>query len=79
MAIHYSNNCSNCEHLLAGNMCEIHEVYVSGRFTCDKFDMKTEFQNSRSCSTCSKYDTSSCAHPEKASPEMLCRSWAPQV
>ncbi len=79
MAIHYSNNCLNCEHLMESNLCGKHQVLVSGRYTCNHFSMRPEFQNDRSCSNCNRYETSSCAHPSKAAPEMMCRSWTPKA
>lgn len=79
MAIQYSNNCTNCEHLMEGNLCGKHQVLVSGRYTCNQFSMKAEFRNDRSCTNCDRFETSTCAHPTKAAPEMMCRSWTPQA
>lgn len=79
MAIHYANNCSNCEHLTDEKLCTKHQVLVSGRYTCDQFSMRAEFRNDRSCSNCNRFNTSTCAHPAKAAPEMMCRSWTPQA
>lgn len=79
MAIRYANNCSNCEHLMEGSLCGKHQVMVSGRYTCNKFSMMSELENERSCTNCSKFSTSSCAHPSKASPGMMCVSWSPQA
>ncbi|WP_127846437.1 hypothetical protein [Psychroflexus aestuariivivens] len=79
MAIRHANNCSNCENLVENSFCSKHKVMVSARYTCDQFNMKVEFKNERNCTNCAKHDTSSCAHPQKAAPGMLCASWAPQA
>lgn len=77
MAIRFANNCSNCKNLIEGTFCSKHEVLVSQKYTCDLFDMRAELKNERSCSNCEKHGTSTCAHPTKAAPGMLCSSWAP--
>lgn len=77
MAIRLSSNCSNCNNLGADNMCSVHEVQVSGNYTCNQFSLKAELDNERQCTTCVRFETDSCAHPAKASEGMLCTSWAP--
>jgi len=79
MAIQYSHNCMNCKNLMENNYCSVHQVMVSGRYTCEKFNMKDEFLSDRNCTNCKKYETSDCAHPDKAAPGMLCRSWTPNA
>jgi hypothetical protein len=79
MAIRFANNCSNCVNLVENAFCSKHEVLVSQKYTCDQFDMKAELKNERSCVNCNKHETSSCAHPSKAAPGMLCSSWAPSA
>ena len=79
MAIRFANNCSNCKNLIENTFCSKHEVLVSQKYTCDQFDMRMELKNERSCSNCHKHETSSCSHPTKAAPGMLCASWAPSA
>lgn len=79
MAIRFANNCSNCVNLVENAFCSKHEVLVSQKYTCDQFDMKAELKNERSCTNCNKHEASSCAHPSKAAPGMLCSSWAPSA
>lgn len=77
MAIRLANNCSNCDHLMDGNVCSKHKVMVNTHYTCDHFEMKV--QDERNCVTCTRYEESDCANPTKAAPGMLCGSWAPQA
>ena len=79
MAIRLANNCINCDNFVDGGVCAEHKVMVSAKHTCDSFEMKPSLKNDRNCITCSRYETESCAHPEHASPGMLCASWAPRA
>ena len=78
MSIRIGNSCINCENLAANEMCKVHGVKVATSYTCDSFDMKMALKNDPDCSTCSRYETETCANPKKAAPEMLCSHWAPQ-
>ncbi|WGK64951.1 hypothetical protein [Croceiramulus getboli] len=79
MAIRLAHNCTNCQQLKANHSCSIHEVQVEGQYTCDQFEMKIALKDLRHCGSCSRYHTTHCAHPEKATAGMLCASWAPQA
>lgn len=79
MAIRLANNCANCTNFSPEFTCMHHKVKVTEKHTCDHFNMQDALKNNQSCSTCSKYETSNCAHPDKAMPEMLCGSWAPNA
>lgn len=78
MSIRLGNSCENCSNLAAGKICEIHEVKVSSGYTCDSFNMKAALKDDPNCTTCSRYQGPTCAHPQKAAPGMLCSHWAPQ-
>lgn len=78
MAIRLGNSCVNCENLSANEQCKIHGVKVSDNYTCDSFEMKVALKNDPNCGTCARFETSTCANPQKASPGMLCAHWAPQ-
>ncbi|MEO1433997.1 MAG: hypothetical protein AAFV80_00555 [Bacteroidota bacterium] len=77
MAIRYSSSCTNCAELAETVVCNVHNVKVSPSYTCDSFSAKLEEFFARKCSNCIRFNTESCAHPESASPEMLCTKWAP--
>ena len=79
MAIRLANNCINCDHYVDRSICAIHKVMVSGKHTCDSFDMKLSLKNDRNCLSCARFETEHCAHPDHASAGMLCASWAPQA
>lgn len=79
MAIRLAHNCSNCDQLKEGNFCTKHNVHVNTHYTCDSFEMKASLKDERNCVTCSRYEKSDCANPEKSAPGMLCASWAPQA
>lgn len=78
MAIRLGNSCSNCENLLATNLCKIHGVQVNANYTCDSFTMMQALKNDPNCTTCTRFHGTTCANPLKAAPEMLCSHWAPQ-
>ena len=78
MAIRLGNSCVNCENLTATDTCKVHGVKVSDNYTCDSFEMKVALKNDPNCSTCSRFETTTCVNPQKASPGMLCSHWAPQ-
>jgi len=78
MAIRLGNSCGNCEHLDQGNTCKQHGVQVGTSYTCDSFEMKAALKSEQHCVTCVRYETSDCANPQKAAPEMSCNHWAPQ-
>tara|TARA_B110000037_G_scaffold186635_1_gene216723 strand:- start:3912 stop:4046 length:135 start_codon:yes stop_codon:yes gene_type:complete len=40
--------------------------------------MKATLKNNPNCITCDRYESESCANPEKAAQDMLCSHWAPQ-
>lgn len=77
MSIRFGNSCGNCANL-RDQICNVHGVKVSASYTCDSFEMKALLRNDTDCTTCARYQEPSCAHPEKAAPEMLCSHWAPQ-
>ena len=79
MAIRLSNSCLNCENLIDGGLCSKHNTMVSKRYTCDVFQLKSEYKSDRNCSSCKSFKMSSCANPDSASPGMLCGEWAPQA
>jgi hypothetical protein len=78
MSIRIGNSCVNCENLTSNNKCKVHGVSVDTSYTCDSFEMKAVLKNDPNCGTCARYEKSSCANPQKAAPNMLCSSWAPQ-
>ncbi|AOW19649.1 hypothetical protein [Urechidicola croceus] len=78
MSVRLSNNCTNCSNL-SGGLCTLHEISVSERHTCDSFSMLPNLKNMLDCTSCSRYESANCAHPDKASAGMLCASWAPQA
>lgn len=75
--IRLSSNCSNCSAVSDSAECTIHHVKINEHYTCDSFSWKTSLTDERQCGNCSRYGKSSCAHPSKASEDMLCSSWAP--
>lgn len=77
MAIRLGDSCTNCENLLATQICKIHGVKVNANYTCDQFEMKASLKNDANCDNCVRYETPSCANPKKATPGMLCSHWAP--
>ena len=79
MAIRLSSNCTNCAELAADTTCNVHQVKVSENYTCDSFTIKSDLEEDRQCTTCSRHNTSTCAHPDKAAEGMLCVSWAPAI
>ncbi len=79
MAIRLTSGCVNCQNLQENNVCGIHKTKVEIKYTCDSFDMTLAAKDAISCGTCVRFKTSKCAHPEKASSEMLCSSWAPGI
>jgi hypothetical protein len=78
MSIRIGNSCVNCENLSANEICKVHGVIVSTSYTCDSFEMKAALKNNPNCITCDRYESESCANPEKAAQDMLCSHWAPQ-
>jgi hypothetical protein len=78
MAIRMGNSCVNCENLMGDHKCSVHGVKVKEQYTCDSFDMKASLKDDRNCTTCLRYQTTDCANPEKAAPNMLCSHWAPE-
>lgn len=78
MAIRLGNSCINCDFFINGEYCKQHETTVSSRHTCDSFEMKESLKDDPNCSTCSRFEGPTCAHPQKAAPGMLCSHWAPQ-
>ncbi len=78
MSIRIGNSCTNCENLGENMMCNVHRVLVNESYTCDSFEMRTSLKNDPNCTTCARYQGPTCAHPQKAAPEMLCSHWAPQ-
>lgn len=79
MSIRLATNCTNCVNFQNDNTCAQHHIKVSERHTCDSFTMKASLKDNMNCGTCTRYNTSSCPHPQKASAEMLCTSWAPKA
>lgn len=78
MAIRLGNSCTNCKNLLATQICKKHGVMVNANYTCDQFEMKASLKRDpKNCDNCARYETPSCANPEKATPGMLCAHWAP--
>ncbi|ATA72052.1 MULTISPECIES: hypothetical protein [Capnocytophaga] len=77
MAIRLTNGCVNCQNLQENNVCSVHHTKVEAKYTCDSFDMTVAAKDAISCGTCVRFKTAQCAHPAKASAEMLCSSWAP--
>ena len=51
---------------------------MNEKYTCNNFEMKKTMKNDLSCQNCVRLESTSCAHPKKAAPEMLCSHWAPQ-
>jgi len=78
MSIRIGNSCVNCENLGPQDVCEVHKVKVATSYTCDSFEMKAALKNDPNCVTCVRYETETCANPQKAAPGMLCSQWAPQ-
>lgn len=79
MAIRLASNCVNCQNLVEGSRCSRHDIQVSEKHTCDSFNMKEALKMGVNCGSCSRFQTATCAHPEKASAEMTCSSWAPKA
>jgi hypothetical protein len=77
MSIRIGNSCMNCEALKDNKMCTKHQVKVSPGYTCDSFAMRASLKNDPNCNTCSRFENTSCANPNKASENMLCSHWAP--
>ncbi len=75
--IRLSTNCTNCAEMAHDAFCRVHEVKVSENYTCDSFSPTSRFNTQRQCTSCARYQSDSCAHPDKASEGMLCSSWAP--
>ena len=78
MSIRLGNSCTNCEKNNKG-FCMTHNTAVGSAYTCDSFVMKAELKDDPNCVTCSQYETSNCANPQKAAPGMLCNHWAPRA
>jgi len=79
MAIRLGNSCVNCENLTDKNLCSIHDVTVSKSYTCDTFEMKASLRDDMNCASCARFESATCANPQKAAPAMLCSHWAPQA
>ena len=79
MAIRLSSNCTNCEHLGKNKMCQVHQVNVSGNYTCDQFEMKMKLVQDRNCTSCNRYQETDCLNPTHAAPGMLCGGWVPRA
>ncbi len=79
MAIRFSSSCNNCVSLGEENVCGVHQVQVSGFYTCDSFAVNAVANGQRHCGTCVRYETDKCANPAKAAEGMSCTSWAPKV
>lgn len=79
MPIRLATSCSNCNNLSGGNTCTQHKIQVTERHTCDSFSMQEALKNNMNCGTCTRFNTTDCPHPQKASAEMLCSSWAPKA
>ncbi len=75
--IRLSTNCTNCAEMTDETFCKIHQVKVNGNYTCDSFTPGSGFNIQRQCTSCVRYQSESCAHPDKASEGMMCSSWAP--
>ncbi|MDO4729486.1 MAG: hypothetical protein Q4B43_10855 [Bacteroidota bacterium] len=79
MAIRLTSGCVNCQNLQEDNMCGVHKTKVEAKYTCDSFDMTLAAKEAISCGTCIRFRTDKCAHPQQATPQMLCSSWAPEA
>jgi len=78
MSIRIGNSCINCENLKSNKLCKVHGVKVATNYTCDSFNMKAALKNDPNCGNCARYETTTCANPQKATPGMLCSHWAPE-
>jgi len=78
MSIRLGNSCVNCERF-KNNFCAKHETSVGEQHTCDSFKMKAAIKNEPNCLNCGRYQSPTCANPQKAAPGMLCNHWAPQA
>lgn len=79
MSIRLTSGCVNCQNLTEERNCAIHNVKVEERFTCDSFDMRPSLFDEVDCTSCSRMNDSSCAHPAKASAGMMCSKYAPNA
>ena len=77
MAIRLGNNCENCSNLQLGNKCAVHDVIVGNQYTCNSFNMRAGLDNDHDCTSCARFKSESCPHPQKAAEGMLCEAWAP--
>jgi hypothetical protein len=77
MSIRIGNSCVNCQEMTEEQFCSAHQVKVNDHYTCDSFEMQVALKNDPNCETCSRYNSPSCANPQKAAPGMLCSHWAP--
>ena len=78
MSIRLGNSCTNCDNF-QNNFCTKHETAVNVQHTCDSFDMKAAIKNEKNCLNCARYESPTCANPQKAAPAMLYSHWAPQA
>lgn len=79
MEVKMAQCCGNCEFHVNGQLCSIQEIITGENLVCDAYKFRAVLHRDSDCLKCSKFQTSNCAHPKKASEGMLCTVWNPRV
>ncbi|MBD0399737.1 hypothetical protein [Flammeovirga sp. EKP202] len=77
MSIRLSSNCKSCAELAESLTCNVHNVKVNEKYTCDSFSSASELINAIQCTNCAFFQKDNCSKPAKATEGMLCGDWAP--
>lgn len=79
MGIKLAECCANCENHITGSVCSVQEIVTSENQVCESYEFRVALHRESDCLKCSKFQTSNCAHPKKASEGMLCTVWQPNA
>ncbi|MEM0940988.1 MAG: hypothetical protein AAGI25_14550 [Bacteroidota bacterium] len=77
--IRISTSCANCIELSDLSICDVHKVAVDEHYTCERFEIKNQYNLERQCNNCSRNGKDTCAHPESKAIGMLCENWSPML
>ncbi len=75
MEIIKNHTCTNCENLLRGFICGVHNLKVEINNYCEKHKYKPSITNDSSCTNCNHFMKDSCTNPSEASNSMVCFDW----
>ncbi len=79
MKVKLAQCCGNCEHFINGQICSVQEIVVSENQVCEAYTFKPVLHREDDCLKCSKFQTTNCAHPSKASEGIMCTVWIPRM